>query len=104
MSNGLLDALKTTKKAANTHTHIHRKCVKRDMECVKRRCWTHTHKLYMYMTDTTDQTVALLDSCMRARPFLQIHLESSNPKLVRTDPARKSKSQPEAEPIRCYEH
>lgn len=58
MSNGLLDALKTTKKEANTHTHTHRKCVKMDMKCVKRRCGIHTntHKLHMNVTDRTDQT------------------------------------------------
>lgn len=32
--------------------------------CKEKMLDTHTHKLYMYMTDRTDQTVALLDSCM----------------------------------------
>lgn len=34
-------ALKTTMKAANTHTHT--KCVKKEMECVKREDAGHTH-------------------------------------------------------------
>lgn len=66
-----LGCIKTTMKAANTHRH--RKCDKRDTECV--RADTHTDTLYMYMTGRTDQKVALPDmhnmcANTRARPFL----------------------------------
>lgn len=40
MSNGLLGALKITKKAANTQIH---QCVNRDTECVTREDAGHTH-------------------------------------------------------------
>lgn len=106
MPNGLLGALKRTKKAANTQIH---KCVNRDTECVTREDAGHTHtdKLYTYMTGRTNHTVALLDSCIIFAQQRELgHFYDFPPNPVtqssseQIQPRTSQKGQTEAEPIR----
>lgn len=83
MSNGLLDALKTTKKEANTHTHTHTESVLRWTWSVWREDagYTQTHTNFTW-TWRTGQT-------RRFHDLHRIQLPKVSPNRSRVNPSQK---------------